>query len=323
MSFKLIKEKLNKFGFEKEPFLFVLSYDLSEFYIEKLSLLPSSIKFELNSKEQLKNKITKKDSLNKFPISFKEYKNKFDILQEEIRKGNSYLLNLTAKTKIETLISLDDIYENVEAKFKLRFKNNNNDFICFSPERFVEIKRNKIFTYPMKGTIDATIPNAQARILGDTKEMAEHTMVVDLLRNDLGIIASKVRVDKFRYIERINAGNKKLLQVSSKISANLQNNWHEKIGDIITSILPAGSITGTPKKKTVEILNKVENYDRGFYTGIFGVFDGVNLDSSVMIRFIEKDSKGNLFYKSGGGITIDSNVNLEYQELIDKIYLPF
>ncbi len=323
MSKELIKEKLNKFGFEKEPFLFVLSYDLNEFYIEKLSLLPSSIKFELNSKEHQKDKIVKKSILNKFPISFEEYKNKFDKLQEEIKKGNSYLLNLTAKTKIETLHSLDDIYENVEAKFKLKFKNDKNDFVCFSPERFVEIKKNKIFTYPMKGTIDANIPNAQARILGDTKEMAEHTMVVDLLRNDLGIVGSKVRVDKFRYVEKINAGNKKLLQVSSKISANLQNNWHENIGDIITSILPAGSITGTPKKKTVEILNRVEDYDRSFYTGIFGVFDGINLDSSVMIRFIEANKDGQMFYKSGGGITIDSNVLNEYQELLDKIYLPF
>ena len=323
MSKDLIKEKLNKFGSLKEPFLFVLSYDLRKFYIQKLSNLPSTIKFELNFKEHQKIKIIQKNKLEKFPFSFEEYKKKFDILQDEIKEGNSYLLNLTAKTKIKTAISLDDIYENTQAKFKLRFQNQDEDFVCFSPERFVEIKKNKIFTYPMKGTIDASIVNAQARILGDIKEMAEHTMVVDLLRNDLGIVGTKVRVEKFRYVEKINAGNKKLFQVSSKISANLQNNWHENIGDILTSLLPAGSITGTPKKKTIEILNKVEEYDRGFYTGIFGVFDGVNLDSSVMIRFIEKDKNAELFYKSGGGITCDSNVELEYQELLDKIYLPF
>ena len=323
MSKELIKEKLNKFGFEKEPFLFVLSYDLSKFYIEKLSNLPKTIKFELNSNEHNKSKDIKKSKLEKFPISFEEYKKSFDYIQEQIKSGNSYLLNLTAKTKIKTSLSLDEIYENIDAKFKLRFQNNKDDFVCFSPERFVEIKKNKISTYPMKGTIDAIITNAQARILGDVKEMAEHTMVVDLLRNDLGIIAQKVRVNKFRYCEKINAGDKKLLQISSKISANLQDNWNEKIGDILTSILPAGSITGTPKKKTVEILKKIENYDRGFYTGIFGVFDGINLDSSVMIRFIQQEQNGELFYKSGGGITCDSNVNLEYQELIDKIYLPF
>ena len=321
MSKELIKEKLNKFGSLKEPFLFVLSYDLSKFYIQKLSLLPSSIKFEFDSKE-IKN-LKHKTSLEKFQIDFDKYKIKFDLLQEEIKSGNSYLCNLTAKTKIKTSITLDEIYDLVQSKFKLRFQNESDNFVCFSPERFIEIKENKIFTYPMKGTIDASIPNAKEIILNDIKEMAEHTMVVDLLRNDLGIIANNVRVDKFRYVEKINAGDKKLLQVSSQISANLQNDWNKKIGDIITSLLPAGSITGTPKRKTVEILEKLEDYNRDFYTGIFGVFDGEKLDSSVMIRFIEEDIDKNKFYKSGGGITCDSDVLNEYQELLDKIYLPF
>ena len=322
MSKELIKEKLNKFGLEKEPFLFVISYDFSKFYIEKISQIPSNIKFQLDEKENLE-KSFKKTKLEKFPITFKEYEKKFDILQEEIKKGNSYLLNLTAKTKIQTSISLDEIYENTKSKFKLRFQNERDDFVCFSPERFVQIMDNKICTYPMKGTIDASILNAKEKILADKKEMAEHTMVVDLLRNDLGIIGSNVRVENFRYVETINAGDKKLLQVSSKISANLEDNWSDKIGDILSSILPAGSITGTPKKKTVEILKNIENYDREFYTGIFGVFDGKNLDSSVMIRFIQKELNDEMYYKSGGGITCDSKAKLEYEELIDKIYLPF
>ena len=322
MSKELIKEKLNKFGLEKEPFLFVISYDFSKFYIEKISQIPSNIKFQLDEKENLE-KSFKKTKLEKFPITFKEYEKKFDILQEEIKKGNSYLLNLTAKTKIQTSLSLDEIYENTKSKFKLRFQNERDDFVCFSPERFVQIMDNKICTYPMKGTIDASILNAKEKILADKKEMAEHTMVVDLLRNDLGIIGSNVRVENFRYVETINAGDKKLLQVSSKISANLEDNWSDKIGDILSSILPAGSITGTPKKKTVEILKNIENYDREFYTGVFGVFDGKNLDSSVMIRFIQKELNDEMYYKSGGGITCDSKAKLEYEELIDKIYLPF
>lgn len=322
MSKELIKEKLNKFGFEKEPFLFVISYDFSKFYIEKISQISSNIKFQLDEKENLE-KSFKKTKLEKFPLTFKEYEKKFDILQEEIKKGNSYLLNLTAKTKIQTSLSLDEIYENTKSKFKLRFQNERDNFVCFSPERFVQIMDNKICTYPMKGTIDARILNAKDKILADKKEMAEHTMVVDLLRNDLGIIGSNVRVENFRYVETINAGDKKLLQVSSKISANLEDNWSDKIGDILSSILPAGSITGTPKKKTVEILKNIENYDREFYTGVFGVFDGKNLDSSVMIRFIQKELNAELYYKSGGGITCDSKAKLEYEELIDKIYLPF
>ena len=320
MQNKILEEKLNKLGSQKEPFLFILSYDLKEFYIEKLSNLPTDIKYKLNSKYT--SKIKDKTTLLKEPISFVEYKKKFDFLQEQIKMGNSYLLNLTAKTKIKTEYSLDEIYDKVHSKFKLRFKKNDLNFVCFSPERFIEIKKNKIYTHPMKGTIDASIPNAQAKILGDIKEMAEHTMVVDLLRNDLSIIASKVRVDKFRYIDKINAGDKKLLQISSKISGQLEDTWHENIGTILTSLLPAGSITGTPKKKTIELLEKIEDYSRGFYTGVFGVYDGKSLDSSVMIRFIEEQDN-ELFYKSGGGITSDSKIELEYEELQDKIYLPF
>ena len=313
-----LKNKLNKYGSLKEPFFFTISYDLSKFYIKPLKDLPKEISFEINDK--VSSKIGRKQIIEKYPLSYDEYKRKFDFVQEQIKSGNSYLLNLTSKTLIDPKLSLDEIYEKANAKFKLKFF---DEFVCFSPEKFIEIKKNKIFTYPMKGTIDSKISNSQAKILGDIKEMAEHTMVVDLLRNDLGIVANKIKVDKFRYIDKINAGDKKLLQVSSKISGHLDQTWHEKIGDILSSILPAGSITGTPKKKTVEILKDIEDYDRDYYTGIFGVYDGKSLNSAVMIRFIEKDSNGHFYYKSGGGITCDSNAKLEYEELIDKIYLPF
>ena len=313
-----LRDILNKLGSSKEPFLFVLSYDLSKFYVKAVKELPKEISFQLNDK--VSSKITKKQKIEKYPISYEEYKKKFDFIQEQIKSGNSYLLNLTSKTQIDPELTLEEIYEKSNAKFKLKFF---DEFVCFSPEKFIEIKKNKIYTYPMKGTIDSKIPNAEAKILGDVKEMAEHTMVVDLLRNDLGIVANKIRVDKFRYIDKINAGDKKLLQVSSKISGHLDENWNEKIGDILTSLLPAGSITGCPKKKTIEILEKVEGYERDFYSGVFGVYDGHSLNSGVMIRFIEKDKNGNIFYKSGGGITCDSNAALEYEELIDKIYLPF
>ncbi len=112
-----------------------------------------------------------------------------------------------------------------------------------------------------------------------------------------------------------------LLQVSSEISGVLENNWHERIGDILLSLLPAGSISGAPKRKTIEIIKTVEDYHRGFFTGVFGYFDGNQLDSAVMIRFIEK-SGDQLIYKSGGGITIDSDVTREYEEMLEKVYVP-
>jgi para-aminobenzoate synthetase component 1 len=173
----------------------------------------------------------------------------------------------------------------------------------------------------MKGTIDAAIDNAEAKILANAKEMAEHIMVVDLLRNDLSMVAKDVRVNRFRYIEKIRAGEKELLQVSSEIEGKLESNWHEKLGEIIQTLLPAGSISGTPKRRTLEIIKEVEEYERGYFSGIFGYFDGQNFDSAVMIRFIENTPNG-LVYKSGGGITLDSNAESEYQEMQDKIYIP-
>jgi para-aminobenzoate synthetase component 1 len=257
--------------------------------------------------------------LKKHPVSFEEYKNAFERVIDEIKKGNTYLLNLTFPTEIETNFSLIEIFNASKAKFKLYFK---DKFVCFSPERFVRIKNDKIYTYPMKGTIEANIPNAKEKILNDTKEMAEHTMVVDLLRNDLGIIGREVKVNKFRFIDKIKAGDKELLQVSSEIEATLPKNWQNNWLNIIKAMLPAGSVTGTPKKKTVEIIKSVENYDRGFYTGIFGITDEKTfLDSAVIIRYIEKNNS-QFIYKSGGGITIDSNVKDEYEEMIKKVYIP-
>ena len=73
--------------------------------------------------------------------------------------------------------------------------------------------------------------------------------------------------------------------------------------------------------KTLEIISKAEKYERGFFSGVFGIFDGQNMDSAVMIRFIEKTKEG-LIFKSGSGITAQSNMISEYQELIDKVYVP-
>ncbi|MCT7511966.1 aminodeoxychorismate synthase component I [Aliarcobacter cryaerophilus] len=310
---------LNKFGSLKEPFLFLISYDLEKIYIEKLQNLSQNIKFEIDSKN-IKN--IKDYSLKKYPISFDEYKKKFDLIQDEIKNGNSYLLNLTAQTKIDTNLNLDDIYEASSSLLKLRVKFDDLDFVCFSPEKFIDIKDNKIYTYPMKGTIDTNLTDAKNILLNSKKELAEHTMVVDLLRNDLGKVANNIKVEEFRKFSKISTKDRELFQTSSIISGDLQNNWQEKIGDILSNILPAGSITGTPKKSTIEILNNIENYDRGFYSGIFGIFDGINLQSFVLIRFIE-NINNELFYKSGGGITSDSIAKEEYEELLNKVYLPF
>ena len=294
--------------------LFVIDFD-GNFVVEEFE--NSDILIDFNGlRNYTPKKIDRSILLKKRPISFEEYKDRFDRIIEEIKRGNSYLLNLTAPTEVETDATLEEIFHKATAPFKIKFK---NLFVSFSPERFVKIENNRIYTYPMKGTIDASIPNAEQIILDNQKELAEHTMVVDLLRNDLGMIAKNIRVTKFRFIDKIRAGDKELLQVSSEIVGDMDSNWIENWETIIRKILPAGSVTGTPKRKTVEILKRVENYERGFYTGIFGIVDEKRgfLDSAVIIRYIEKGG----IYKSGGGITLDSDVEKEYKELIDKVYI--
>ena len=309
-------EKLNDLGRQKKPFLFISDFKAKNLIVIPLDeLVDSDIEFKIDE-NYIKKNHTHKLKIN--PIPYDEYKTKFDKVIEEIKSGNTYLLNLTTQTKIKSKLDLKAIYKIVNAPYKIRYK---NDFVSYSPEKFISIYDNKIHTFPMKGTIDASIDDAKNKILNNKKEMAEHVMVVDLLRNDLNMVSCNVKVKKFRYIKKIDAGQKKLLQVSSHICGDLQENWHENIGNILQKLLPAGSISGTPKKSTLDIIGDVENYNREFYSGIFGVYDGERLDSGVMIRFIQ-NTKTSLVYKSGGGITIDSNPQKEYKEMIDKIYLP-
>ncbi|SFV61135.1 Para-aminobenzoate synthase, aminase component [hydrothermal vent metagenome] len=313
-------EKINSLGRDRVPFLFILSYDKSEIYAQPLEELDDDIYYKIRSKRNYASKSIREEySFVRNSIPFEDYKRSLERVVEQIKSGNTYLLNLTFETHIESSLSLIDIFRYAQADYKLYFK---DKFICFSPERFVEIAGDTISTYPMKGTIEASIPDAKEKILSNPKEMAEHIMIVDLMRNDLGIVARDVKVERFRYVDQIKAGDKELLQVSSKITATMPDNWRDSIGDTLDHLTPAGSITGTPKRKTIEIIDDIESHDRGFYTGIFGIFDGSSLYSSVMIRYIECRD-GELYYKSGGGITIDSNHQSEYDELVDKIYLPF
>jgi para-aminobenzoate synthetase component 1 len=173
----------------------------------------------------------------------------------------------------------------------------------------------------MKGTINASLPDAEQLILSDEKELSEHVTIVDLIRNDLSAVAKSVNVNRFRYIDRIKTNHKDLLQISSEIAGDLPDDYLSHLGSILISLLPAGSVSGAPKRKTIQIIREAEKEKRGFYTGVFGYFDGVKLDSAVMIRFIEQEGE-QFYYRSGGGINAQSEAEKEYQEAIDKIYVP-
>ena len=313
-------DKMNQLGKEKSPFIFILDFELKNPVILKLGQIPNDIYYKFNDIKNYTLFGTQSKPLHFLPkpMSFGQYTKAFDAAKKEILYGNSFLLNLTFPTSIETNYTLRELFNISHARYKLYYK---DQFIVSSPEIFIKIINGKIFTFPMKGTIDASIPNAMSNILNDVKETAEHYTIVDLLRNDLSMVATNVKVNKFRYIDKLVTSTKTLLQVSSEIEGTLPIDFNENLGTIFAKLLPAGSISGAPKKKTVEIIKANEVDDRGYYTGVFGIFDGNNVDSGVMIRYIEKqDDK--LIYRSGCGITYRSECTSEYQEMIDKVYIP-
>ena len=311
-----IFNRMNELGSARTPFLFVIDFLKENGKIIPLNELDAEIQFQIDA---VPEKFNGKIELEKYPVSFENYQKEFDFVHENLQFGNSFLTNLTCQTSIEINLSPEEIYKYSKARYKLFWK---DKFVCFSPETFVKIQNGKIYSHPMKGTIDASIENAEQKILSDKKEMAEHYTIVDLIRNDLSRVAKKVSVPKFRYVEEIQTNERKLLQVSSEISGELPENFHENLGTIFDKLLPAGSICGAPKAKTIEIIREAENYERGFYTGVFGVFDGENIDSAVMIRFTQIHHDKKLYFKSGGGITHQSKAVDEYNEMIQKVYVP-
>lgn len=328
-------EQMNQLARAGTPFLFMVDFEMRNAEVLPLSSIEASdILYDVNgvtnaAVPQYKTSRLNPDAsraaigngginLHKHPISADLYREKFQCVHDHLLLGDSYLTNLTIKTEISIPVSLRDLFHASKARYKLLYR---DQFLVFSPEIFVQVEGGIIRSFPMKGTIDANIPNAVDVILRDEKELAEHVTIVDLIRNDLSAVAHDVTVERFRYVEKIVTTDRELLQVSSGIRGTVSGFYAEHLGDLFVALLPAGSVSGAPKKKTCEIIAVAEGEARGWYSGVFGIFDGQKLDSGVMIRFIEHTS-GKYYYRSGGGITARSDVNKEFQEAIDKIYVP-
>ena len=382
-----IIDKINQLASQDEPFLFVINYQGDKAFIRLLSdINPEECLFDFEGrgnfshawKETLKEEISEKEIWKEEisettwqiePPLYEDYERSFNIVKSNIMAGNSYLTNLTCRVPVSCNLSLEEIFHRAKGKYKLllrrkrtqaedkahlkeeNIEENLTPFVCFSPETIVRIKGGRIYSYPMKGTLDASLPNAEKQLMEDRKEAAEHATIVDLIRNDLSRVAEDVKVDKYRYIDVLHTNKGDILQTSSEISGRLPEDYPHHLGEILDAQLPAGSITGAPKDKTMQIIQEAEGYDRGFYTGIMGIYDHGELNSAVMIRFIEeetspvdfetdgeknfkakegkasegKEPKANrkLYFKAGGGITSKSDCRKEYEEVIQKIYLPF
>ena len=315
-----IIRKISHYASTGEPFLFAADFDGSAgFVLTPAEAESSGIRYQVGEWSGLPGKPGKKPSFFNFsPVDFATYRKAFDKVQFHLKNGDTYLLNLTFATPVETDLTLTQLFDAGQAPFKLLLPGR---FVVFSPEPFVTIEHGRITSSPMKGTINAAVPDAERCLLDDQKEFFEHNTIVDLIRNDLAMVSTNVKVERFRYVERIRTNRGDLLQVSSEISGTLPGDYMKNLGRILFTLLPAGSVTGAPKEKTVQIIRDAENYLRGFYTGIFGYFDGKKLASAVAIRFIEQTEAG-LVFKSGGGITALSDAESEYNELIEKIYVP-
>ncbi len=258
-------------------------------------------------------------------INYNEYAKNLTEIKNQIEEGNTYQVNYT----YNHLINIDTegfelyqkILQNQTTPYNAYIKNDYEEILSFSPELFFEIKNGIIKTKPMKGTIKRGKDDKEDAkniefLHSDIKNRAENVMIVDLLRNDLGKIAKTgtVRVDKLFEIET----HKTLHQMTSEVSAELQENVN--FYQIFEAVFPCGSVTGTPKISTMQIIDRLEFGKREVYCGAIGLISPLETVFSVPIRILQKKHFES-FYRCrvGGGIVWDSDIKDEWEETLTKI----
>ena len=314
--------RMNELSASQVPFIFVIDYDAQRSIVMPVSEVnPEECLFDFGLVSNAADAKTQNNEAVQWECTFpsvEAYRRSFETVEKYLQSDVIQLINLTCRVLIQTNLSLRDIYCRAEAKYKLWLK---DTLVCFSPEIFVRIEGDEISSYPMKGTINADQPQAEEIIMNDVKEAEEHQAVVKLISDDLSRVADKVWVERYRYTDLLHTNRGRIIQTSSEVRGKLAADWAAYVGDILFSQLPAGSITGYPKAKTIDVIAEAEDYHRGFYTGVMGWCDGQRLDSSVLIRFIDQEN-GQLYFKAGGGVTARSQWEREYKEVQQKTYVP-
>ena len=188
-----------------------------------------------------------------------------------------------------------------------------------SPETLVKLENGILHTFPLAGTrprgkTEAEDKTLEAELLEDEKELAEHNMLVDLGRNDLGKISKfgTVEVEKLHSIERYSH----VMHIGSTVRGEIKDEFDAL--DAINAVLPAGTLSGAPKIRACQLIGELENNKRGIYGGAIGYIDFTgNMDTCIAIRIAYKKN-GKVFVRSGAGIVADSVAEKEYQECINK-----
>lgn len=257
-------------------------------------------------------------------ITKDEYIRRIKYIKEQILNGITYEVNYTYPSVLKSNITGIELYRYLLPRQKTpynAFINNSHETIMsFSPELFFRIEGSKITTRPMKGTIrrgnnpDEDQTNREF-LVNDSKNRAENLMIVDLIRNDLGIIArdGSVKADRLFQIEE----HPTVFQMTSEISAELRDDI--SLYDVIRALYPCGSITGAPKLSTMRVIEETEPYDREVYCGAIAFIHRDRTEFSVPIRILQKHSDEHDFkYFAGGAITFDSTAEDEWTETISK-----
>lgn len=252
------------------------------------------------------------------------YASRFDRVQEYLLSGDCYQINLAQRFNASYQGSEWQAYTKLEAAnqapFSAFIRMPHSAIISVSPERFLELKDNVIETKPIKGTRprsqNAELDQANARDLQTAeKDQAENLMIVDLLRNDIGRVASpgSVHVPKLFDIESFPAVH----HLVSTIRADLDTQY--SAADLLRACFPGGSITGAPKVRAMQIIEELEPHRRNAYCGSIGYISRHGrMDTSITIRtLVAEDSK--LYAWAGGGVVADSDCAAEYQETLDKL----
>ena len=252
-----------------------------------------------------------------------EYEKNFNKIIDYIKAGDIYQINYTHLMEGETKASGKQIFLNLlktnPVDFAAFWEMPELELISLSPENFIQVRDKKISTSPIKGTRPRGKTPEEDRMMKQQlfhsqKEQAELFMITDLLRNDLGKIAE---------IGSVQMISKKKLQTLasvfhtySKITANISK---DKSGvEALISMFTGGSITGCPKKRAMEIIDEIENFSRGIYTGCIGyILPNQDMDFNIAIRTVVKKGK-QLYLGVGGGITIESKMEEEFEETLAK-----
>lgn len=258
--------------------------------------------------------------------SSQSYRRMFERAQQYIQAGDCYQVNLAqcfqASCEGDSFRAFVALQNLAQAPFAAYMEDGNQAVLSFSPERFLQVRQGRVLTQPIKGTRPRSADSKLDRALlnelrNSAKDQAENLMIVDLLRNDLGRVCRTGSVQVEALFEAHSFSN--VHHLLSSISGQLKQ--VEDVWQLLAACFPGGSITGTPKKRAMEIIDELESTARSVYCGaVVWVDHQGNMDSNIAIRTLVRDGQ-QLYCWGGGGIVADSQWQQEYQESLDKISL--